>query len=132
MSFLHIDPTDGVALYAQVVRQVIYAVASGALEPGERVPSVRELARDLAINPNTVSRAYRDLQQENILRSVRGTGLEVTQDAVHQCRQRRITVIRDRLRRLLRETRRSRLDPDELQRIWNEEFNALEAEENQE
>ena len=127
MIFLHIDPTDGVAIYDQVVRQVIYAVASGALKPGDMVPSVRELARDVAINPNTVSRAYRHLQQENIPRSVRGMGLEVTQEAIQQCRLQRVKVIRDRLRRVLSEARRSRLDMDELQSLWKEELRASET-----
>ena len=60
--FFHIDPTNGLAIYEQVARQVMFAVAGGALAPGEMVPSVRELARELALNPNTVARAYRELQ----------------------------------------------------------------------
>ncbi len=57
--FLHIEPSDHLAIYDQVVRQIKFSVASGAIRPGEFVASVRELARELAINPNTVSRAYR-------------------------------------------------------------------------
>ena len=58
--FFHIDPSNGLAIYSQIVRQIKFAVAGEALRPGEMVPSVRELARELAVNPNTVSRAYRD------------------------------------------------------------------------
>ena len=50
--FIHIDPINGLAIYEQVVRQVKFAVARGALKPGNLVPSVREMARDLTINPN--------------------------------------------------------------------------------
>ena len=72
--FLHIQPSDTLAIYDQVVRQVKFAVASGAVRAGEFVPSVRELAKDLAINPNTVSRAYRQLQDDGVLETIRGNG----------------------------------------------------------
>ena len=62
--FFTIDPSNGLAIYEQIVRQVTFAVANETLKPGDLVPSVRELARELAINPNTVARAYRDLQAE--------------------------------------------------------------------
>ena len=84
--FFTIDPSNGLAIYDQVVRQVVFAVAAGALQTGDAVPSVRELARELAINPNTVARAYRQLQDDRVLKSVRGTGLVVAEGvwwAVH-------------------------------------------------
>jgi GntR family transcriptional regulator len=75
---LHVDAGNGLAVYDQIVRQVKFAVADGVLRSGELVPSVRELARDLAINPNTVARAYRELQNDGVLETVRGTGLSVS------------------------------------------------------
>jgi GntR family transcriptional regulator len=65
--FFEINPTNGVAIFEQIARQVKYAVANGALRVGELVPSVRELATKLAVNPNTVARAYRDLQADGFL-----------------------------------------------------------------
>ena len=64
--FVHIDPSDGLAIYDQIVRQIKFAVAAGALATGELAPSVRELARDLAVNPNTVARAYQQLQADRV------------------------------------------------------------------
>ena len=61
--FLFIDAHNGLAVYEQIVRQVKFAVADGVLSAGDLAPSVRELAKDLAINPNTVARAYRQLQE---------------------------------------------------------------------
>ncbi|MCA9144036.1 MAG: GntR family transcriptional regulator, partial [Planctomycetales bacterium] len=75
--FLNINPANGIAIYDQVVRQVKFAVAQGAVKPGNLVPSVREMARELAINPNTVARAYQQLQTDGVLEQVRGMGLEV-------------------------------------------------------
>lgn len=127
--FLQIDPSDGVAIYEQVVRQVKYAVASGVLRPGELVPSVREVARDLAINPNTVARAYRDLQSAEVLRSLRGTGLVVAEGAVGRCRRERIELIRGRLRQVLAEARRGRMSSDELRALLDQELDKMDVNE---
>ena len=124
--FLSIDPTNGLAIYDQIVRQIKFAVASEAIRPGELVPSVRELARILAVNPNTVARAYRELQAENILATVRGTGLEVTTKAPERCRKNRVKLIRERLRSVLEEARHSQLDQAEIRRLAEEELTKLE------
>lgn len=124
--FLSIDPHDGLAIYDQIVRQVKFAVACGALRTGELVPSVRELARELALNPNTVARAYRELQGEGVLSPVRGTGLEVASGAPDRCRGQRLELIRDRLRQVLTEATQSRLDADELRALVEQELSAAE------
>ena len=123
--FFHIDPAGGLAIYDQVVRQVKFAVAGGALEPGNRVPSVRELARELAINPNTVARAYQQLQADGVLQSVLGMGLEVTAKAVRHCRAERQKLIRARVRQSLDEARQSGLDRAELQQLVDSELSAV-------
>jgi GntR family transcriptional regulator len=124
--FFSIDPSDGLAIYDQIVRQVKFAVASGAVKPGELVASVRELARELAINPNTVARAYRQLQAEGVLEPLRGTGLAVARQAARQCRGERLELIRTRLRQVLAEAKQSRLDGDELRSLIEQELAAVE------
>jgi GntR family transcriptional regulator len=124
--FLRIDFTDGLAIYEQVVRQVKFAVAGGVIKAGELVPSVRELARELTINPNTVARAYRQLQADGVLESVRGTGLAVAEGAQPRCRTERVELIRDRLRQVLLEARRSRLDTGQLRSLIDSELAAVE------
>ena len=120
--FFKINPSNGVPVYEQVSRQIMFAVASGSIGPGEMIPSVRELARELAINPNTVARAFRDLQDQNILQTVRGTGVEVSKGAKTKCLSARTRVIRDRLRDVFAEARQSQLGDDELQGIISEEL----------
>ena len=127
--FLRIDPTDDLAIYEQVVRQVKFAIAAEVLKTGELVPSVRELARELAINPNTVARAYRELQAEEVLEQVRGTGLAVGQGAVQRCRTARVQLVRNRLRQALAEAKQSRLDPDQLRAFIEDELAALDGKE---
>jgi GntR family transcriptional regulator len=115
--FLQIDAHNGLAVYDQIVRQVKFAVADGALTAGELVPSVRELARELAINPNTVARAYRQLQDDGVIESVRGTGLAVADGARRQCQSERTKLIRARLRLVLEEAALSGLDQQEIEQL---------------
>ena len=123
--FFRIESSNGLAIYEQIVRQVKFAVAGDALQAGDMVPSVRELSRDLAVNPNTVARAYRELQVDGILAPVRGTGLEVTAHAARHCAAQRVSLIRERLRSVLLEARRSRLELDDIRSIVDEELGRL-------
>ena len=123
--FFQIDPSNGLAIYEQIVRQVTFAVANETLKPGELVPSVRELARELAINPNTVARAYRELQSEGVIDALRGTGLAVTSMARRRCLDERAKLVRARLRQVLVEARQSQLDDDELRAMVQEELSRL-------
>jgi GntR family transcriptional regulator len=126
--FFQIDPHNGLAIYDQIVRQVKFAVAGGVLRSGEMVPSVRELARELAINPNTIARAYRQLQDDRVLEPVRGTGLEIATGAAQRCRQERLNLIRVRVRQVLVEARQSGLEPEEIQKLVDNELSLVSRE----
>ena len=120
--FFEINPSNGVPVYEQVSRQIMFAVASGSIETGELIPSVRELARELAINPNTVARAFRDLQDQEILQTVRGTGVAVSKGAKAKCVSARTRLIRDRLRDVFSEARQSQLNDEELKKMVDAEL----------
>ena len=83
----NVDPRSGVPLYAQVVEQVKRSVAVGALAPGERLPTVKQLAVDLTINPNTVARAYRDLERDGVSETSPGRGSFVRDGDPRRTRQ---------------------------------------------
>ena len=112
--FFQIDPDSGVAIYDQIARQVKYAVAKSALRAGELVPSVRELAVKLAVNPNTVARAYRDLQNDGVLEALRGEGLRVAQAALAHCNKARQKNMEDRVQKVVMEALQSGFLEDEL------------------
>jgi GntR family transcriptional regulator len=76
-----VDPRTGVPLYLQLIEQVKRAVALGSLAPGEQLPTVKSLALDLTINPNTVARAYRDLERDGVIETSPGRGSFVRGDA---------------------------------------------------
>ncbi|HEV2528809.1 MAG TPA: GntR family transcriptional regulator [Thermomicrobiales bacterium] len=71
---LHVDPRSGTPVYQQIVRQVRHALRLGVLRPGDRMPTVRELTAVLAINPNTVMRAYRELEATGLCEGRVGQG----------------------------------------------------------
>ena len=121
---VHVDVRNGLAVYDQIVRQFKFAVADGALRTGEMIPSVRELARDLAINPNTVARAYRQLQDDGVLEPVRGTGLAVSSTAHRHCRAERTRLVRTRMRLVLEEALQSGLESKEIEGLLREELAA--------
>jgi GntR family transcriptional regulator len=122
---IHVDVRNGLAVYDQIARQVKFAVADGALRSGELVPSVRELARELAINPNTVARAYRQLQEDGVLEPVRGTGLSIAATARRQCQVERTKLIRARLHLVLEEALSSGLDANDIEMLMHEELNSV-------
>ncbi|MCA9200099.1 MAG: GntR family transcriptional regulator [Planctomycetales bacterium] len=126
--FFKIDPDNGVAIYDQIVRQIKFAVADKAVLPGELVPSVRELARQLAVNPNTVARAYRQLQDDKILSSVRGTGLQVTAGAHSKCTNARQQIVRNRLKEVLNEAAGSGLTQSEVRELIETAISAIQWE----
>jgi GntR family transcriptional regulator len=74
-----VDPTDTEPLFQQIVSTVKRGVAVGRLKPGERLPSVRELAKELVINPNTIARAYQVLEADGVTLSRRGAGTFVAE-----------------------------------------------------
>jgi len=69
-----IDLKSGVPFYRQIIEQIKFGIGRGDLQPGDRLPTVRQLAVDLSINPNTVIRAYRELEIEGVLDTQQGSG----------------------------------------------------------
>ncbi|HWL07968.1 MAG TPA: GntR family transcriptional regulator [Planctomicrobium sp.] len=123
--FLRIDPASSVPIYEQIVRQVKFAIANRTLQVGEHVPSVREMASQGAVNPNTVARAYRELQADGILVPIRGTGLAVTPEAPQLCRKQRLELVRERLQSVLTEALQNQIEPDELRKMLESELKRL-------
>ena len=77
---ISIDHKSGVPLYRQIIESVRFAIARGELTPGDRLPTVRQLAVDLEVNPNTVIRAYREMELGGVLDTQQGSGTYVTDD----------------------------------------------------
>ena len=87
---LQLDLRSGVPVYRQIMDQVLGAVASGRLTSGDQLPTVRQLAVDLSINPNTVIRAYRELEIRGFLDTHQGSGTFISQQRVEQDNEERV------------------------------------------
>ena len=112
--YISVDPKSSTPLYVQIKEQMRLAVASGAIKPGEQVPTVRDLATQLRINLNTVARAYRELQSEGLLTSRQGSGTFVSPDAqaISQAESRQM--VRQMLDRIAATARSLQIERDEL------------------
>ena len=122
--FFSIDPSGDVPIYEQIIRQVKLAVADGVLVGGQMVPSVRQLASDLAINPNTIARAYQELQSDLVLEPLRGRGMIVRRDSLARCRKARNGLVADGVRRALADALSGGMTADELREIFEAELAA--------
>ena len=78
------NPSSGVPIYLQLMEQVKHAIETGALKPGEQLPSIRPLAEELVMNPNTVAKAYRELEHEGVIELRQGAGAFVSSRAPTQ------------------------------------------------
>jgi GntR family transcriptional regulator len=81
-AFFSVNPSAGAPLYVQLTEQIKRAIAVGALDPGERLPTVKGLAHELKLNANTVARVYRDLEREGIIDTTPGRGSFVRENGV--------------------------------------------------
>jgi len=75
------NPSSGVPIYLQLMEQVKHAIETGALRPGEQLPSIRPLAEELVVNPNTIAKAYRELEHEGVIELRQGAGAFVSDKA---------------------------------------------------
>src|SRR5438128_9976109 len=75
------NPSSGVPIYLQLMEQVKHSIETGALRPGEQLPGMRPLAEELVINPNTVAKAYRELEHEGVIELRHGSGAFVSQQS---------------------------------------------------
>jgi GntR family transcriptional regulator len=119
---IDLSESDGRPIYGRIADRIKFAIAGEVLRPGELAPSVRELSKQLVVNPNTVARAYRELQGEGLLEPVRGMGLQVAVGATERCRLARVDHVRGRLRAAFDEARETGLPPAEIEAILREEW----------
>jgi len=118
----HLQFDSPIPPYEQIVAQVIFAIASGRLETGTLLPSVRELGPRVLVHPNTVAKAYQELERLGVIVARRGKGMEVTPEAHALCQERRSGIIRQHIRDALHEAVTSALPADEIRDLVEQEL----------
>jgi GntR family transcriptional regulator len=111
---IHITSNDGVPIYLQIVNQVKYLVASGRLSPDEELPAIRVLAEQLLVNPNTVARAYRELETAGVVTKRRTAGTYVSRRGSPLDRRERLKILTGRVDALLAEARQMNVNIDQV------------------
>lgn len=111
---VRISPESGMPIYLQIVNQVKYLVASGRLTPGDELPPIRSLAEQLLINPNTVARAYRELEVAGLLTKRQGAGTYVSDGGSPLARKERLRIISERVDSLVAEAHNLGIDMDDV------------------
>ena len=109
-----LDPADGRPLYLQIMDEVRRSIVAGTLKAEDPLPSVRELAAELVVNPRTVSQAYQELEREGVVYVQRGQGTFVSPAMRRGGGERRRTLAREMAKRALLEARRNGIDAEEL------------------
>jgi GntR family transcriptional regulator len=124
--WLHIDPSSGTPIYRQIVDQVRQAVASGVLRAGDRLPSVRDMAVELAVNPNTVAKAYQELERDGVIETPRGKGSFVADRDHGLDETERLRQFAESVDRLVAEAYRLRIGREQAVALLNEKLDEAE------
>ena len=115
---LTVDPRSGVPIYLQVIEQVKRSVALGILAAGEQLPTVKQLALDLTINPNTVAKAYKELERDGVIETAAGKGSFVRSDgSVESVKSAASDVARDVIESAVREAKSIGLGADDIRSL---------------
>jgi GntR family transcriptional regulator len=126
MAFFRLNASSGVPLYLQLMEQVKHAVETGALRPGDRLPTIRALAQELVMNSNTVVRAYRELEHEGIVELRHGLGAFIS-DSMEERRKlmrKAQGVVQSAVERL----RSLGATEEEIRRLFENELSAMHSE----
>ena len=123
--WLDVDARSGVPIYVQIVSQVRHAVEIGSLTSGDRLPTVRALAGDLTVAPNTVVKAYNELQRVGLIESRAGVGTVVAGGVGEMAREHRVDALYERLDVLVRDAAGMGVTEDELWERFEAAFERL-------
>jgi GntR family transcriptional regulator len=117
---IHLHPNDGVPIYLQIVNQIKYLVAAGRLAAGEEIPPIRVLAQQLLVNPNTVARAYLELENAGLVTKRQGSGTYVSDQGSPLARKERRKILTQRADALLAEAGHLDVPLNELMELLRE------------
>lgn len=125
--FVHVNSSSGLPIYLQIESQLKHAVAAGGLKQGDALPSVRKMAGDLRVNPNTVARAYQDLEREGVIRTVPGGGTYVADNVPGLLKTEKLKRLRPLATQIAVEGTHLRLAGDEILRLVQDALDELGA-----
>ena len=127
MLLLKPNPSSGVPIYLQLMEQVKHAIATGAVRPGEQLPGIRPLAEELVINPNTVAKAYRELEHEGAIELRQGAGAFVSDNAPTKKDADRLRAAQASVATTIEKLRARGISDEEIRRLFEAELAGIKA-----
>jgi len=125
---IQVSVSDGVPIYHQIISQVRYLIAAGRLQPGEELPPIRVLAEQLTVNPNTVARAYLELERAGIVTKRHGSGTYVSEARSSISQKEKTKILAKRIDALLTEARHLDVDLSEVIKLMREREQVMDEE----
>ena len=125
--WVQINPGSGKPVYTQVVEQISAAIAKGDLKSGDKLPAVRKLAGELVINPNTVARAYRDLETLGLVQTRQGSGVSVSEGSSPLAQEQKMKILAERADSLLTEAQQMDIDLEQIIVLLHERHTQLQS-----
>jgi GntR family transcriptional regulator len=129
---LRLNPSSGVPVYVQLMEQIKHAVETGALQPGDQLPTIRSLAEELVTNPNTVARAYRELERDRVVELRQGSGAFVSARYKPTSSPEEVQRALASVKRIIGSLIANGLSPSEIRRLFENELSLQERRQEEE
>jgi GntR family transcriptional regulator len=130
MKMLRIDPRSSTPIYEQIELRIKELILKGVLKSGEKLPSVREMSSILTINPNTISKAYGELEREGIIETLRGKGTFITDNYKGKVDEKKMNYLSEELKKLILEASYGGISKEDFMTLTLRIYSELEVNEN--
>ena len=126
---ISIDPRSSIPIYEQIIQNTKEAILKNLISPGEKLPSIREMASILLTNPNTVSKAYSELERQNIIETLRGKGTYICENVIEKLREEKMQALVENLKDIIQEAKSLEFSEDKLCNLIKDMYKSLGGEE---
>ncbi len=126
--FLKVDHSSGVPIYRQIMEQIKYSIARGALQAGDQLPAIRQLSLELQVNPNTVVKAYSELEHGQVIETRRGMGTFISDKKIAISKDGKMEIISKLVERLVVEAVQLEVDEDDIHQMITETLSRFKGE----
>jgi GntR family transcriptional regulator len=120
---IKVDTSSFVPIYEQIKKEFKKEIFSGDLKPNDPLPSIRDLATELLVNPNTVARAYRELEMEGFIYTRKGKGCYISDDSTKHMIEERNSILTQSFDEMIQDAKKFGLNPEEIRKLFEERLN---------
>ncbi|ADL49844.1 GntR family transcriptional regulator [Clostridium cellulovorans] len=126
---INIDPRSSTPIYQQIIDGIKENILKGIVEPGDKLPSVRELSAIITTNPNTISKAYSELEREKVIETIRGRGTFVSREYKPKIQEDKVIMLKEAIKKIVLEAQYMGITKEELEKMLEEFYEELKKKE---